>query len=383
MKDVEARLDRIVRLIAANMVAEVCSIYVRLADGSFLLFATEGLRKEAIRTTRMKPGEGLVGLIGRTGEHLNIANAQAHPAFFYRPETGEEIYQSFLGVPMTRSGCIIGVLTVQNTTTRTYSEEEVELLQTIAMITAEILSTVLESLNVSTWEARRNQKYTITGITMSEGIALGHVELHEPRVSATKLFVDSIDIQRGRLDIALGKLRDDGHRDVLEGYRMLAYDQGWVKRLHQAIDAGLTAEAAVEQVQSDRRATTMRQTDPYWKERLHDLDDLSNRLLWLLTGSSATATGTDLPRDVILIASTMGPAELLGYDRKRLRGLVLVDGGASSHARHCSQGARHSHHRLCPGRTGGGRSGRPGGARRRRRRTASAPVARSHPRLCG
>ena len=136
LEDVEARLDRIVRLIAANMVAEVCSIYVRLADGSFQLFATEGLRKEAVRTTHMKPGEGLVGLIARSGEHVNLPDAQAHPAFSYRPETGEEIYQSFLGMPIIRSGRTIGVLTVQNAIARTYSEEEVEVLQTIATVTA-------------------------------------------------------------------------------------------------------------------------------------------------------------------------------------------------------------------------------------------------------
>jgi phosphotransferase system enzyme I (PtsP) len=345
LEDVEARLDRIVRLIAANMVAEVCSIYVRLSDGSFQLFATEGLRKEAVRTTHMKPGEGLVGLIARTGEHVNLPDAQAHPSFSYRPETGEEIYQSFLGMPIIRGGRTIGVLTVQNAIARTYSEEEVEVLQTIAMVTAEMLSSLLESLNVPTSEARRSQSHTITGITMSEGIALGHVVLHEPRVSVTKLFAEDINAEQTRLDVSLTKLREtvdvmlaDGdmarageHREVLEAYRMFAHDQGWVKRLHEAIAAGLTAEAAVEKVQSNQRARTMRQSDPYWRERLHDLDDLSNRLLRLLTGRSATAANTDLPRDTILVARTMGPAELLDYDRKRVRGLVLSDGGASSH----------------------------------------------------
>lgn len=343
--DIQARLDRIVRLIAANMVAEVCSIYVRLADGSFELYATEGLRKEAVHNTHMKAGEGLVGLVARSGEHVNLPDAQSHPAFSYRPETGEEIYQSFLGMPIIRGGRTIGVLTVQNAIARAYTEEEVEVLQTIAMVTAEMMSSLLESLNVATAETRRGQSQTIKGITMSDGIALGHIVLHEPRVTITRLFAEDMQAEQLRLDTALGQLREtvdvmfeDGeiarageHRDVLEAYRMFAHDQGWMKRLHEAVAAGLTAEAAVERVQSNQRARTMRQSDPFWRERLHDLDDLANRLLRLLTGRSATAAGTDLPRDTILVARSMGPAELLDYDRKRVRGLVLADGGASSH----------------------------------------------------
>lgn len=342
--DVQARLDRIVRLIAANMVAEVCSIYVRQTDGSFELFATEGLRSEAVHNTHLKSGEGLVGLVARSGDHVNLPDARAHPAFSYRPETGEEIYQSFLGMPIVRGGRTIGVLTVQNQISRTYSEEEVEVLQTIAMVTGEMLAGLLDSLDVAA-EVRRGQSVTLKGMTMSDGIALGHIVLHEPRVTVTKLFAEDVQIEQARLDTALTKLRETvdamlsdhdiarggDHRDVLEAYRMFAHDQGWVRRLQEAITAGLTAEAAVEKVQSNQRARTMRQADPFWRERLHDLDDLSNRLMRLLTGRSATAAGTDLPRDTILVARNMGPAELLDYDRKRVRGLVLAEGGASSH----------------------------------------------------
>ena len=343
--DIQARLDRIVRLIAANMVAEVCSIYVRQAEGSFELFATEGLRREAVHDTHLKAGEGLVGLVARSGDHLNLPDAQAHPAFSYRPETGEEIYQSFLGMPIVRGGRTIGVLTVQNAIARTYSEEEVEVLQTIAMVTGEMLAGLLESLDEDT-ETRRSQSVTVKGMAMSEGIALGHIVLHEPRVTVTKLFAEDVQAEQGRLDAALANLRETvdamlsdneiarggEHRDVLEAYRMFAHDQGWVRRLHEAIAAGLTAEAAVEKVQSNQRVKTTRQGDPFWRERLHDLEDLSNRLLRFLTGrAGTTAADTELPRDTILVARSMGPAELLDYDRKRVRGLVLADGGTSSH----------------------------------------------------
>ncbi len=344
--DVEARLERIVQLIAANMVAEVCSIYVRLPDGSFELFATVGLRKEAIHATHLKASEGLVGLIARTGEHVNLPDAQNHPAFSYRPETGEEAFQSFLGVPIVRAGRTIGVLAVQNAISRTYSDEEVEALQTTAMVLAEMMgSGLLDGLSVSVPDTRRGQSITVSGHILSEGIALGHVVLHEPRVSVSKLFAEDIPAEQLRLDTALRRLRESvdamlldsevlragDHRDVLEAYRMFAHDQGWTKRLHEAVTAGLTAEAAVEKVQSNMRTRTMRQSDPFWRERLHDIDDLSNRLLRLLTGGAGTAAESDLPRDTILVARSMGPAELLDYDRRRVRGLVLSDGGATSH----------------------------------------------------
>jgi phosphotransferase system enzyme I (PtsP) len=121
------------------------------------------------------------------------------------------------------------------------------------------------------------------------------------------------------------------HRDVLEAYRMFAYDRGWVHKLEEAVLTGLTAEAAVERVQSDTRARMLRQTDPYLRERLHDLDDLANRLMRQLTGRDHAPARESLPENAILVARSMGPAALLDYDRKRLRGLVLEEGGAHSH----------------------------------------------------
>ncbi len=134
------RLDKIVILIAANMVAEVCSLYVMRGDGALELFATEGLNREAVHLTTMRAGEGLVGLIASTAEPLALSDAQNHPAFSYRPETGEEIYHAFLGVPLLRAGNTLGVLVVQNRTYRVYAEEEIEALQTTAMVLAEMIA---------------------------------------------------------------------------------------------------------------------------------------------------------------------------------------------------------------------------------------------------
>ena len=342
----QARLDRIVVQIAANMVAEVCSVYVSRRDGSLELFATEGLNPEAVHKTHLKRGEGLVGLIVEQAEPLNLPEAQDHPAFSYRPETGEEIYHSFLGVPILRGGHALGVLTVQNQAQRHYSEEEVEALQTTAMVLAELIAsgelTVAGDLG---GRASRDGTRRIACESLSEGLALGHAVLHEPRVVVTKLIAEDTGRERVRLGESIEQLRttiDDmlarvdmaragEHRDVLEAYRMFAHDRGWIRRMEEAVSTGLTAEAAVERVQNDTRARMLRQTDPFLRERLHDIDDLSNRLLRLLAGRTMTAAQEDLPEDAILIARTMGPAELLDYDRQRLRGLVLEESGSASH----------------------------------------------------
>ena len=339
------RLDKIVVHIAANMVAEVCSVYVLRADGRLELFATEGLNREAVHLTTMRKGEGLVGLIAETAEPLALADAQHHPSFSYRPETGEEIYSSFLGVPVLRGGITLGVLVVQNRVRRLYSEEEIEALQTTAMLLAEMVASgELQAIGLLDTEMALHRPLALKGAPIAEGVGLGHVVLHEPRVIVKQIVAEDVNAETERLEAAIDAVRlsidrliekgDVGpgeHREVLEAFRMFAYDRGWIRRLREALATGLTAEAAVERVQSDARAKLQRQTDPYMRERLHDLDDLANRLLYQLAGRSFVTAHEDLPDNAIIVARTMGPAALLDYDRTKLRGLVLEDAGASSH----------------------------------------------------
>jgi phosphotransferase system enzyme I (PtsP) len=342
----QERLDKIVVLIAANMVAEVCSVYVLRVDATLELYATEGLNRDAVHHTVMKSDEGLVGLVASQASAINLSNAQTHPAFSYRPETGEEIYHSFLGVPILRAGNTLGVLVVQNRARRTYSEEEVEALQTTAMVMAEMIASgELSALAPPGAEPAAGRSVHVKGSGLSEGIALGHVVLHEPRVVVTNFIADDVPRELEHLRAAVETLRSSldellehgdvveggEHREVLEAYRMFAYDRGWVHKLEEAVMTGLTAEAAVERVQSDTRARMLRQTDPYLRERLHDLDDLANRLMRQLTGRDHAPSRESLPENAILVARSMGPAALLDYDRKRLRGLILEEGGPHSH----------------------------------------------------
>jgi phosphotransferase system enzyme I (PtsP) len=343
----QKRLDKIVTLIAANMVAEVCSIYVLRSAGDLELYATEGLKLEAVHTSRLKVGEGLVGTIAQSGEPLNLAEAMTHPSFKYLPETGEEIYSSFLGVPLLRSGQVIGVLVVQNRAKRHYTEEEEEALQTTAMVMAEVIAAgeLKELAQATQADVSRVRSHHLKGEALADGIALGHVVLHEPRVIITNLIAENVQEEKDRLDEAIRLLRQQvdtligrlslseggEHDEVLETFRMFAHDRGWVRRIREAVDTGLTAEAAVERVQGENRARMARQADAYLRDRMHDLDDLANRLLRILTGQTGTAAKGQLPRDAIIVARSMGPAELLDYDRTRLRALILSEAGSTSH----------------------------------------------------
>ena len=342
----QVRLDRIVDLIAGNMQADVCSFYVLRDDGALELFATHGLKREAVHMTSLRLGEGLVGVIAAAAEPLNLIDAPRHPAFAYRPETGEDPFMAFLGVPVLRAGQTLGVLVVQNKEAREYREDEVEALLTVATLLAEMLSTAeFDNLIKPGSDIDLRRPRTIPCVAFSEGIALGEVVLHDPRVVVTNFVAEDVDAENQRLDHAIRTLRvsiddmfnhgdmqsDSEHRDILESYRMFAYDSGWAKRMREAVSQGLTAEAAVERVQSDTRARMQRQSDPYIRDRLHDLDDLANRLLRVLTGDLKVFRTRELPDQAVLVARNMGPAELLEYDRSKLRAVVLEEGGPTSH----------------------------------------------------
>lgn len=342
----QGRLDLIVQEIARNMNAEVCSIYVLRSDSVLELFATEGLNPNAVHLSELRLGQGLVGTIAATTRVLNLTDAQNHPAFTYLPETGEEIYTSFLGVPILRAGRTLGVLVVQNRNQRAYSDMEVEALETVAMVLAEMIAAGnLPRISKPNLDLDMRRPFTLSGQAFNSGIGLGRVVLHEPRIVVTNLFNEDTDIELKKLGDAIASLRlsiDDmlsrsdvalegEHRDVLEAYRMFANDRGWVRRLEEAVHNGLTAEAAVEKVQSDTRARMIQLTDPYMRERLSDFDDLANRLLHQLMGRTRESIAAELPQNAVLVARTMGAAELLDYPRDHLSGLVLEDSTATSH----------------------------------------------------
>jgi phosphotransferase system enzyme I (PtsP) len=343
----QERLDRIVRVIAAEMVAEVCSAYVMRAGEVLELFATEGLRPEAVHRTRLRVGEGLVGVIAATARPLALADAQSHANFAYRPETGEEIFHSLMGVPILRGGRVLGVLVVQNRTLRHYTEDEIEVLQTIAMIVAELAASghLINPLEIAQSQGGGMLPLRLIGVRLNAGLAIGPAVLHEPRVVVCQVVAEDVDAELLRLRRAVAAMREaidelvatsrefgaGEHHDVIETYRMFAADRGWVARIADAVRSGLTAEAAVQKVSDDTRTRMMQVSDPYLRERLLDLEDLANRLQQHLSGRPPSAAWAELPPEFILVARAMGPAELLDYARRRIMGLVLEEGSPTAH----------------------------------------------------
>jgi phosphotransferase system, enzyme I, PtsP len=343
----QERLDRIVRIVAAEMVAEVCSAYVMRAGEVLELFATEGLRSEAVHRTRLRIGEGLVGVIAATARPLALADAQSHPDFAYRPETGEEIYHSLMGVPILRGGRVLGVLVVQNRSLRHYTEDEIEVLQTIAMVVAELAATgeLVNPLEIAQSQGGGLLPLRLVGIRLNPGLAIAPAVLHEPRLLIRQLVAEDVEGELKRLRHGVTTMRSaidelvatsrrlgtGEHRDVLETYRMFAADRGWVARIADAIRSGLTAEAAVQKIRDETRTRMMQVSDPYLRERLLDLEDLANRLQQHLSGRPPSAASADLPAQFILVARAMGPAELMDYAHRRIVGLVLEEGSPTAH----------------------------------------------------
>src|SRR5215210_1581516 len=340
----QSKLDKVVDLIAETMESEVCSIYL-LRDNKLELFATHGLRKEAVHVTRLGMGEGLVGTIAAEGRILNLAEAAEHPAFAYRPETGEERYHSFAGVPIVRLESPIGVLAVQHADPRRYEDVEIEALQTVAMVLSEMIAGARLVDGARRSRMRSAGPLRLSGLKLVAGMAKGIAVFHEPRIIVEHTVADDTEAERERVYSAFRKMREQidnmtreaefglagEHQEILQTYRMFAYDEGWSRRINEAIDSGLTAEAAIERVQQRMRARMREIDDPLLQERMHDLEDLSNRLLRIVSGRMGTAAQTGLTHDTVLIARNLGPAELLEYDRRRLKAVLLEEGSLTSH----------------------------------------------------
>ncbi|MBX3565504.1 MAG: phosphoenolpyruvate--protein phosphotransferase [Sphingomonas sp.] len=343
---VQSKLNSVVQTIGEVLDSEVCSIYL-LREGVLELYATRGLSQDAVHVTRLGLGEGLVGTIAANVETLNLDEAEMHPAFAYRPETGEEVFHSFAGVPIIRRERAVGVLAVQHMEPRRYAEVEIEALQTVAMVLSELIANA-DLVDSGGGGSTRQQPTTAShakGFKLVEGMAAGVAVFHQPRITIEHTVAEDTEAERHRVYAAFDKMREQidkmasqaefgvggEHDEILATYRMFAYDEGWSRRINEAIDSGLTAEAAIERVQQRTRQRMREIDDPLLRDRMHDLEDLANRLLRIVSGQLGTAAQMGLRQDSILIARNMGPAELLEYDRRRLKGVILEEGSLTAH----------------------------------------------------
>ncbi|AKM10912.1 phosphoenolpyruvate--protein phosphotransferase [Croceicoccus naphthovorans] len=342
----QAKLNQVVDIIGENLDSEVCSIYL-LREGMLELFATRGLEQSAVHVTRLAIGEGLVGSIAANIEMLNLAEAAAHPDFSYRPETGEDKFHSFAGVPIVRLERAVGALVVQHVEPRRYEDVEIEALQTVAMVLSELISNadLIDEYDSFAASPQFVDPQQLHGLPLVKGLAAGHAVFHQPRITIEHVMAEDTEAERQRVYLAFDKMREQidkmasqaefgvggEHEAVLETYKMFAYDEGWARRINEAIDSGLTAEAAIERVQQRTRMRMRQIDDALLAERMHDLEDLSNRLLRMVSGQVGTAATMGLRGDAILIARNLGPAELLEYDRRRLKGVILEEGSLTAH----------------------------------------------------
>ena len=342
----QGKLNRVVQIIGEALHSEVCSVYL-LRDGLLELYATRGLNQDAVHVTKLALGEGLVGTIAEDVETLNLDEATAHPNFAHRPETGEELFHSFAGVPIVRREEAVGVLCVQDAQPHRYEEVQIEALQTVAMVLSELISNagLVDKQGTVSGRVLDTTPVRLPGQKLVQGMARGHAVYHQPRIHIEHTVAEDIEAERHRVYSAFDKMREQiermtsqaefgtggEHEEVLETYKMFAYDEGWSRRINEAIDSGLTAEAAIERVQQRTRMRMRQIDDPLLADRMHDLEDLANRLLRIVSGQLGTAAQLGLRRDTILIARNLGPAELLEYDRRRLKGVILEEGSLTAH----------------------------------------------------
>ena len=342
----QAKLNQVVQIIGESIGSEVCSIYL-LREGVLELFATRGLAEEAVHVTKLALGEGLVGTIAEDVEVLNLDEAASHPDFAYKPETGEDRFHSFAGVPIIRRERAVGVLAVQHAEPRKYADVEIEALQTVAMVLSELIANagLIDAASAAGARPQMTATVRLAGQKLVDGMGSGFAVFHQPRIVIEHTVAEDIDAERRRVYAAFDKMREQidrmareaefgvagEHVEVIETYKMFAYDEGWARRINEAIDSGLTAEAAIERVQQRTRQRMRQIDDPLLADRMHDLEDLSNRLLRIVSGQMGTAAQLGLRQDTILIARNLGPAELLEYDRRRLKGVILEEGSLTAH----------------------------------------------------
>lgn len=343
--DVTTKFEKIVGLVCSSVQADACACYVGI-DGSYLeLFAAVGFNKSAINKVSIRYGEGIVGDVAKFKRLITTADAWKYPNFSYKKEIGEDDFKSFLGVPLVRWNKAIGVLVVQRKSVSEFSKDEVSIFETLAMTVAEfIVSDEVLAYRKKLGEARGitlNDK--IKGQSLNKGYGLGNAVIHQRGNIINKIFAENKDYELDRLKKAYDQMNADldekfentklglgQHLDILDAYRMFAKDKGWYKKIESNVESGLTAEAAVERSYEDMWNRLSATTDTYLKERLHDLRDVSDRLQSYIRGDYGFTRNIE-SNNIIVVAKVMGPADLMDYDYKKIRGLVIEEGTPTMH----------------------------------------------------
>lgn len=347
----QERLDKISAILLSELKADACSIY-RMRPGNILeLAATSGLNKTAVGVTRLTIGEGIVGSVASQRQPISISCIAQHPNFILRPETGEQHIQGGIAaVPLQRDNELLGALSLQSTRKKRFSLDAVDLLETVAMLITDLV-VALSSQDSETLERDIPTSKILQGIPLHIGLAEGTAVIHAQRVDIPLLMSKNSGREQERFERALLSMNENletlfdetqqqetpskDQQNILETFQMFAKDQGWLSKIRQAIGGGYTAEAAAQKTLNDIRSRLYASQDLYMRESLWDFEDLTYRLIEHLQGKEkGKAKNLKNLKDldgIIVVAKSLGPAELLEYQKYNVRAVLLEEGVQTAH----------------------------------------------------
>ena len=377
--DLQETLDRVVATVAERMQTEVCSIYILDRKRNRLtLRATMGLDEESVGKVSMGTGEGLTGLVIERMKPVMVADTLAHPRYKYFPETHEEHFHSFLGVPLIDNKMPLGVLVVQTSRRREFSRDEIRLLTTISAQATSIIvqARLAESLKSKEQErkdfekrmndamrklrsyegsrrdnaakSKQHWRGRLNGLTASPGFGRGPAFVLEPRMDlsaikkkkardpkremerfrgAVERGIDQVNVVKNRMNLLISR----EETAIFDVYRLILEDPAIIQQIeNQILKEGYTAEYAVRVVFEGYLQSIANIDDNYLRERTTDVKDAAQRLLENLSGASGQQY--DIPDDAVLVAEDLSPADLSMLEGDKFKGIALATGGVTSHA---------------------------------------------------
>ena len=314
-------LSLIAKVIAEELSADATELYVKADDVTLELV---GSSQEDVKSGTVRIGIGLVGKVGADNQISFLS--------------GKKNFQ--IAAPIKRWGKITGVLHVKYNASHRYNEKEAESLETICMFLSEYLASedVLAEVKKIIKSRGIISKDKLKGTVVNHGYGIGSAVVHHRRKAVTDVFAKDKEVELKKLDEARQRMNKDldakfnqeaisggEHIEILDAYRMIANDKGWYKRITNHINLGLTAEASVEQAYQEMQQRLSGTTDVYLKERLHDLRDIADRLRLYLSGEDCNSKANNDYQDIVIIATSMGPADLMDYDYKKIRALIIEE----------------------------------------------------------
>ncbi len=336
-----SRLTLALKAIAHEMGASMAILYLLTPDRYLDVYAIYDSLTPNTKTVRFRVGEGVVGFIASTRKSVLCDNIAHHPNFLFRPGVADHVNLALVGVPLISPNGVIGVLTLQNPPSKPFDHIREKALMEIGNFFAQFPE-LQRFPSLDTIEGKFSGMQTHQGVSFNPGLATGTAVIHKPHSwkevdfsrdtkgeslrlkKAIRDMIDSID----RL-VELTPTLEKDTQEVLSSYRMIASDRGWVRKMQEYIQKGLTAEAAVQRVRRHTRERFAEFGNQMIKARFSDLEDLASRLLKHLTGKDLSSE--KLPESTILVAHNLGPAELLDYDRRFIKGLILEEGVHTAH----------------------------------------------------